>query len=96
MIRRFLPRLSGLPRDWPHSSQRMKRVRLTAAEELPASFSYPGALSTKVNGRDATLTLPDVNEPVIAELRSRWQADVTVEDMNLEDIFLELHSGTVA
>jgi hypothetical protein len=35
-----------------------------------------------------------VDEPVIAELRSRWQADVTVEDMNLEDIFLELHSGT--
>jgi len=74
--------------------RRMKRVRLHAASEFPPSFSWPGALRTQVDGCDAVLALPDVDEPVIASMRSQWKADVFVEDLNLEDIFLELHDGT--
>ena len=28
---------------------------------------------------------------LIEELRQKWQAEIEVEDLNLEDIFLELH-----
>jgi ABC-2 type transport system ATP-binding protein len=73
---------------------RMKRVRLTASDDLPSSFSHPGALRTQVSGREAVLALADADEPVLEELRTRWRADVSVEALNLEDIFLELHDAT--
>jgi len=31
---------------------------------------------------------------MLDELRTRWQADVSVEDLNLEDIFLELNQSS--
>ena len=33
---------------------------------------------------------------VLADLRQRLQTNVFVDDLNLEEIFLELHSGTAA
>ena len=33
------------------------------------------------------------DDELIDEIRDRWHADVAVEDLNLEEIFLELHRG---
>jgi hypothetical protein len=32
-----------------------------------------------------------VEDGLVEELRARWNADVSVEDLNLEEIFMELH-----
>ncbi|MBS0203480.1 MAG: ABC transporter ATP-binding protein [Planctomycetes bacterium] len=70
---------------------RVKRLRITTAQPLPGSFAIAGALRTEVEGTTALVAATNVNEPMLTELRSRWQADIVVENLNLEEIFLELH-----
>lgn len=69
---------------------RVKRLRIRAAVDLPATFQVPGALRTVVAGSTALVVATQVSPQLLDELRSRWQADVSVEDLNLEEIFLEL------
>ncbi len=70
---------------------RVKRLRITAATPLPRSFAVEGALRTEVEGQTALVAATNVSDPMLDDLRSRWQAEVVVEDLNLEEIFLELH-----
>ncbi|MFO1040807.1 MAG: ABC transporter ATP-binding protein [Planctomycetaceae bacterium] len=71
--------------------ERIKRLRISATESLPRSFAVEGALRTEVDGRVALVAATHVSDQMVKDLRSRWQAEVTVEDLNLEEIFLELH-----
>lgn len=75
---------------------RVKRLRLTASDDLPLTFAIPGALRTEFKGRHARVALPDVDEQRIDALRQQWKAEISVEDLNLEDIYLELHDAAVA
>ena len=70
---------------------RVKRLRISAESDLPSTFRVEGALRTEINGRNALVAVPRVSESLVDDLRSEWQADVAVEDLNLEDIFLEMH-----
>jgi len=70
---------------------RVKRLRISAGEDLPRSFAIGGALRTEVQGRSALVALASVDDGLVQELRTRWNADVSVEDLNLEEIFMELH-----
>lgn len=69
---------------------RIKRLRMRCAEGFPPSFVVPGALRTRVEGLNALAAVDHVTPELIDDLRSRWQADVRVEDLNLEEIFVEL------
>lgn len=71
----------------------VKRLRLRCDADLPMSFAVRGALSTSVEGRHAVVTVPLVSDELLVEVRQRWSADVEVEDLNLEEIFLEMHEG---
>jgi ABC-2 type transport system ATP-binding protein len=70
---------------------RVKRLRIAASSDLPETFSVEGALRTEVHGRNALVAVPAVSESLVDSLKSRWDADVSVEDLNLEEIFLEMH-----
>ncbi len=70
----------------------VKRLRLRSAAALPDDFSVPGALRTKVDGSNALAAVAHVTPELIDELRDRWDADVRVEDLNLEEIFVELNT----
>lgn len=70
---------------------RIKRLRISAARPLPSTFAVGGAIRTEVEGETALVAATNVNEQMLHELKARWQADVVVEDLNLEEIFLELH-----
>jgi ABC-2 type transport system ATP-binding protein len=70
----------------------VKRLRITASQELPASFAVRGSLRTEVEGRSALVAVGDVGNGLIDELRNTWDATVDVEDLSLEDIFLEMHN----
>ena len=72
---------------------RVKRLRITAANDLPPEFSVRGALRSEVQGNQALVAVADLDESLVSDVRDKWQADVAVEDLNLEDIFLELHHG---
>ncbi len=69
----------------------VKRLRITAARDLPASFAVRGSLRTEVTGCSALVAVSDAGNGLIDELRTTWEATVDVEDLSLEDIFLEMH-----
>jgi ABC-2 type transport system ATP-binding protein len=71
----------------------VKRLRITARHDLPASFAVAGALRCEVAGSHATVSVADFNERLVAEMRQTWDADVSVNDLNLEEIFVEMHDG---
>jgi ABC-2 type transport system ATP-binding protein len=70
---------------------RVKRVRLTRTADFPPHFTIDGALHVEVAGGTAKVTLTHVSDQLVDDLRRIHLAEVSVEDLNLEEIFLELH-----
>lgn len=70
----------------------VKRLRLEATSDLPSSFAVRGALRTEIQGRKAVVTVPSASTALLSELKDRWSAQIAVEDLNLEEIFLEMHT----
>jgi len=75
---------------------RVKRLRITAAGVLPRDFSIPGTLRADVEGNLALVTATHVTEEMLEQLKQEHHAEVAVESLNLEEIFLELHAETAA
>jgi ABC-2 type transport system ATP-binding protein len=75
---------------------RLKRLRITAPADLPCDLRLPGTLRAVVRGSQAIITVDGVDEGLIAGVREQFSADVVVDDLNLEEIFLELHDGATA
>ena len=48
-------------------------------------------LSERIEGRNAILSVQGFSEGLKGDLERAWGAEVSVEDLNLEEIFLELH-----
>jgi ABC-2 type transport system ATP-binding protein len=70
--------------------ERIKRLHVVARAALPPEFTVPGALRLERNGSEALISVSDASPTLIAELESRWPISVEVEDLSLEDIFLEV------
>ena len=61
-------------------------------QPLPQSMNgLPGVLNYQPTSDRALLTLRGVTPAVIQQIEQRYPVHVEVEDLNLEDIFLELH-----
>lgn len=69
----------------------VKRLRITGAEALPTTFNIPRALRTDISGRTAVAAVAELDSQLPDQLAAEWNVDVQVEDLNLEEIFLELH-----
>jgi ABC-2 type transport system ATP-binding protein len=80
--------------DLDDLKDRVKRLRITSSHELPATFAVPGALRCEVSGMHATVSVADFDERMVSEMRETWDADVSVNDLNLEEIFVEMHDGS--
>jgi ABC-2 type transport system ATP-binding protein len=76
--------------------ERIKRLRITAPADLPRDLRLPGALHATVSGSQAIVTVDGVDERLLTDVRERFAADVLVDDLNLEEIFLELHDAESA
>jgi ABC-2 type transport system ATP-binding protein len=72
----------------------VKRLHVTANAPLPSTFSVPGAVRSKVEGNEALVSVRDVSERIVDDIRRNYAATVGVQDLNLEDIFLELHHAS--
>jgi ABC-2 type transport system ATP-binding protein len=73
--------------------ERVKRLRIIARHELPTSFAVPSALRCEVSGSHATVSVADFDERLLSDMEKTWDADVSVHDLNLEEIFVEMHDG---
>ncbi len=70
----------------------VKRLCISASRPLPATFSVPGMLRRELNGQKAVISVRGATPELIDQIKTEWQASIEVQDLNLEDIFLELHS----
>lgn len=70
---------------------RMKRLRFQFPHEVPSHFAVDGALHLECNGSSATACVGNFDEEELRNLRTAWDAEVSVQDLNLEEIFVELH-----
>lgn len=75
--------------------ERVKRLRLRSNLPLPKSFAVPGALRTSVAGNEALIAVANLDDDLLESLESTWNADISVEDLGLEEIFLELNGQSV-
>jgi ABC-2 type transport system ATP-binding protein len=69
----------------------VKRLSITSPSALPASLSLPGMLSQRIAGNAALVTTRAMTAGLVEQIENEWQATVEVQDLNLEEIFLELH-----
>ena len=71
----------------------VKRLHVTSSRPLSPSFNVPGAMRLRVEGNEALVSVRGASSEVLESIRKDYDASVRVEDLNLEDIFLEMHHG---
>jgi ABC-2 type transport system ATP-binding protein len=72
---------------------RVFRLRIQAEKPLPDPLPIPNLLHAGIDGSSAMATVDweSVTDQDISALERKLSAEVTVENLNLEDIFLELN-----
>ncbi len=70
--------------------QQVKRIRISSENNLPSNLRVPGTLRSEVNGKFALLAVKGFHNGSLEAISEQHQATVNVEDLNLEEIFLEL------
>lgn len=68
------------------------RLNIIARRPLPPHLPLEGVLSLRVAGQGASALVSRWDEKSLATLRNRLDAQVTLEPLSLEDLFVELHS----
>jgi ABC-2 type transport system ATP-binding protein len=71
----------------------IKTLRLIARNRLPAVIDFPGLLSCENTSREALITIRGITPDLVQELEALYNADIEVRNLNLEDIFVEVHRG---
>ena len=69
---------------------RVKRLRVTSEPPLEPGFAVDGSLRTEVEGHAAVAVVAEDPAGIVEALRARGGLDVAVDDLNLEEIFIEL------
>ncbi|HEX5047487.1 MAG TPA: ABC transporter ATP-binding protein [Gammaproteobacteria bacterium] len=67
------------------------RLHIRARRSLPTDLRVPNALSSRVDGAHATVAAASWDSSQSAALAARLDADLEVESLGLEEIFVELH-----
>ena len=78
--------------DLGELKDQIKRLRLTSCNTFPERFELPGLLSQRIEGNRALVTTRLLTAELVNQFESQWHASVEVQDLNLEEIFLELHN----
>jgi ABC-2 type transport system ATP-binding protein len=68
------------------------RLNISARGALPSELPLSHALSQQVSGQRASAVVSHWNELKLAPLRQALDAEIDVEPLSLEDIFLEFHA----
>jgi ABC-2 type transport system ATP-binding protein len=69
----------------------VKRLHITARGALPADLRIADTLEQQVSGNQARVSVMHATPELVAQVGRELSATVEVEDLNLDDIFLELH-----
>ncbi|HBG62430.1 MAG: ABC transporter ATP-binding protein [Omnitrophica WOR_2 bacterium GWF2_38_59] len=69
----------------------VKRLRVTSKDPIKESIEAEGVLSCEILNNEAVISVRGFNEGMKKQLESKFNAEVQVENLNLEEIFLELN-----
>lgn len=69
----------------------VKRIRLISQLPLPRVLDIREAISTRVRGSEAVISVSVCSDELLSRLEREFQAKTEVQDLSLEDIFLEMH-----
>lgn len=69
----------------------VKRLRINSNTALPSDLQIPGSLSFEKHDHAAIVTVREFNDALLSNLRQRLNAQIIIEDLNLEEIFLEIN-----
>lgn len=68
------------------------RLHITASEALPEKLNITNSVRELRQGKSAIVTVTDWRDDLLVELEQLLQAKIRLELLNLEEIFLELHT----
>ncbi len=71
--------------------ERIRRIRIQSDRNLLLPIPTPNILHSVVEGATAEVTVENVPDEEILRLSERLSARITIESLNLEDIFLEVN-----
>jgi len=77
--------------DFDTLKESIVRLHIHASQPLPEMFAIPNALSVQREGASATAIVRDWTDELTDDLCTRLAAEIELEPLTLEDIFLELH-----
>lgn len=69
----------------------VKRLRVSALHPLGQPLEIDGLIHVERSAQDALLTVRRFHPEMKGQLEAQWGASLAVEDLNLEEIFLELN-----
>jgi ABC-2 type transport system ATP-binding protein len=78
--------------DLDSLKESVARVTLVAPLSLPSHFNFPNLLKQKIQGNLAQLTFIEWNIETAEQLTQQFSAQVQVERLGLEEIFLEMNT----
>ena len=75
-----------------HLKEKVKRLYIDGNNELPDPLPLPNLVHQKVSGTTATATVQGFDEALLPQWEKSLDAAISVESLNLEEIFLELNT----
>jgi ABC-2 type transport system ATP-binding protein len=70
---------------------RVRRLHIQSSRDLPTPLPIPNMLHSVVEKTHATVTVDGLADNEIAGIRNHLSANISIEQLNLEEIFLEVH-----
>jgi ABC-2 type transport system ATP-binding protein len=77
--------------DFDSLKDSIVRLHARSAHALPDSLAFPNALRVQRNGTTATAVVQGWRAEMQDELVRQLGAEIAIEQLTLEEIFLELH-----
>jgi ABC-2 type transport system ATP-binding protein len=71
--------------------EQVKRLRITARAPIAPGFTIPDGFRSRIEGNEALISVRQASPALLSSIEEQLEARVRVEDLNLEDIFLEMH-----
>ncbi len=68
----------------------VKRLRISFADDPPDVIDLPGVFKIIRRGREALVTVIDYSADRLHEVKARYRCDVDVQDVDLEELFVEM------
>ena len=67
------------------------KLHIRSDSSLPAHLDLPGVLSCRISGNSAAVCLQAFKPELVGQAKEKFNAAVEVQQMSLEDIFLEIN-----